>query len=334
MKKINFLMFFALVFTFFCLVACGGEKAYTVTFNSALGSAVESQTVKENETVVKPQDPVREGYSFGGWTYNGVEYDFATPVTSNITLTAKWEQTYTVTFKDGDGNVISTQQVEPGKAATAPENPTKEGYTFVKWNEDFSNVQSDLVVTPKFEEAEFTIVFKVFGEVYSKVTAFYGDYVSEPLEQEIPGYEFKGWDYDSEIVTSDMEINAIYVAKEYTLTLDNDKTIVCKPFFITFANSSQFGYNAEISPKASVQDGLLDVCIFKKPSILEVPIVATYFITKQIDKSNFIEIYKAKKISVIRDIEDVVNIDGEAISMSKDINVEINPLSLNILLNK
>ena len=57
--------------------------------------------------------------------------------------------------------------------------------------------------------------------------------------------------------------------KEYILTLDNDKTIVCKPFFITFANSSQFGYNAEISPKASVQDGLLDVCIFKKPSILD-----------------------------------------------------------------
>ena len=122
--------------------------------------------------------------------------------------------------------------------------------------------------------------------------------------------------------------------KEYTLVLDNDKTIVCKPFFVTFANSSQFGYNAEISPKASVQDGLLDVCIFKKPNIIEVPIVATYFITKQIDKSNFIDIYKAKKISVIREIEDVVNIDGEAVPMCKDICVEINPLSLNILLNK
>ena len=122
--------------------------------------------------------------------------------------------------------------------------------------------------------------------------------------------------------------------KEYTLVLDNDKTIVCKPFFVTFANSSQFGYNAEISPKASVQDGLLDVCIFKKPNIIEVPIVATYFITKQIDKSNFIDIYKAKEISVIREIEDVVNIDGEAVPMCKDICVEINPLSLNILLNK
>lgn len=122
--------------------------------------------------------------------------------------------------------------------------------------------------------------------------------------------------------------------KEYTLVLDDEKTIKCKPFFVTFANSSQFGYNAEISPKASVQDGLLDVCVFKKPNIIEVPIVATYFIAKQIDKSNFIDIYKAKKISVIREIEDVVNIDGEAFPMSKDIIVEINPLSLNVLLNK
>lgn len=120
---------------------------------------------------------------------------------------------------------------------------------------------------------------------------------------------------------------------EYTLILDDKQTIECKPFFVTFANSSQFGYNAEISPKASVQDGLIDVCIFKKPNILEVPIVATYFLAKQIDKSNFIDIYMAKKIQLIRKKDEVVNIDGEPVQMEKDITIEINPLSLNILLS-
>ncbi|MBO7287738.1 MAG: YegS/Rv2252/BmrU family lipid kinase [Bacteroidales bacterium] len=124
-----------------------------------------------------------------------------------------------------------------------------------------------------------------------------------------------------------------YKQKEYTLILDDETSIECKPFFVTFANSSQFGYNAEISPKASVQDGLLDVCIFKKPNILEVPIVATYFLVKQIDKSNFIDIYKAKKIKIIRKEAEVANVDGEPVEMNKDITVEINPLSLNILLN-
>ena len=123
-----------------------------------------------------------------------------------------------------------------------------------------------------------------------------------------------------------------YRQKEYTLILDDKTTIECKPFFVTFANSSQFGYNAEISPKASVQDGLLDVCIFKKPNILEVPIVATYFLAEQIDKSNFIDIYKAKKIQVFRKVDEVANVDGEPVEMSKDIIVEIKPLSLNILL--
>ena len=123
-----------------------------------------------------------------------------------------------------------------------------------------------------------------------------------------------------------------YRQKEYTLIMDDKTTIECKPFFVTFANSSQFGYNAEISPKASVQDGLLDVCIFKKPNILEVPIVATYFLAKQIDKSNFIDIYKAKKIQVIRKVDEVANVDGEPVEMSKDIIVEIKPLSLNVLL--
>ena len=123
-----------------------------------------------------------------------------------------------------------------------------------------------------------------------------------------------------------------YRQKEYTLIMDDKTTIECKPFFVTFANSSQFGYNAEISPKASVQDGFLDVCIFKKPNILEVPIVATYFLAKQIDKSNFIDIYKAKKIQVFRKVDEVANVDGEPVEMSKDIIVEIKPLSLNILL--
>lgn len=141
----------------------------------------------------------------------------------------------------------------------------------------------------------------------------------------------RGWKTYAKLIT---EKYPNFIPKEYTLVLDDEKTIQCKPFFVTFANSSQFGYNTEISPKASVQDGLLDVCVFKKPNLIEVPIVATFFLTKQIDKSNFIDIYKAKKIRVIREIEDVVNIDGEALPMSKDITVKINPLSLNILLNK
>ena len=129
------------------------------------------------------------------------------------------------------------------------------------------------------------------------------------------------------------EIYPNFKPKNYKLILDDDRTIECKPFFITFANSNQFGYNAEISPKASVQDGLLDVCVFKKPNIIEAPLAATLLMTKNIDKSNFIEIYKTRTARVIRNEEEVVNIDGEAIFMGKEISVKVNPLSIKILLS-
>jgi len=118
----------------------------------------------------------------------------------------------------------------------------------------------------------------------------------------------------------------------YKLILDDTEEIECDAMFVSFANSNQFGYNAAISPHASLNDGLLDVCIFKKPNLLEVAYAAERLITNRIDKTKFIDIHKAKKINVIRDKEDIANIDGEAIMMSKDVTVEVNELSLNILL--
>lgn len=120
--------------------------------------------------------------------------------------------------------------------------------------------------------------------------------------------------------------------KKYHLILDGKEKIDCEPFFISFANSNQFGSNAVVSPTASLNDGLLDVCIFKKPNMLQVPYVATRLLTKKIDRTHFVDIHKAQKIQVIRENDEIANIDGEAVMMPKDIIVEINPLSLNILL--
>ena len=73
-------------------------KDYTVTYESNGGSTVPSQAVKYNETANKPADPTKSGYTFAGWYTEEKltnKYDFATPVTGNITLYAKWTRNYT-----------------------------------------------------------------------------------------------------------------------------------------------------------------------------------------------------------------------------------------------
>lgn len=59
--------------------------------------------------------------------------------------------TYTVTFKDWDGSVLKTQSVESGGSATAPDNPTRDGYSFTGWDKTFNNITSDLIVTAQYE---------------------------------------------------------------------------------------------------------------------------------------------------------------------------------------
>jgi len=83
---------------------------------------------------------------------------------------------YNVIFKDYNGDVISTQSVAKGEAATAPADPTRAGYTFTGWDTDFSNITADIVVTAQYEEITTEYTEPTF--VVSNVTANAG----EPIE--------------------------------------------------------------------------------------------------------------------------------------------------------
>ena len=67
------------------------EQTYEISFNSDGGTTISSQYVKPNATAKKPQDPVKDGYTFLGWFYQEKEFDFSTEITQNITLDAHWE---------------------------------------------------------------------------------------------------------------------------------------------------------------------------------------------------------------------------------------------------
>ena len=87
----------ALVVCVACLAVACGEKdkdAYTVTFGGEGVSGISSQVVKAGTVAQRPQDPKRDGYQFKGWAEAGQSnlFDFATPITKDITLVAVWEE--------------------------------------------------------------------------------------------------------------------------------------------------------------------------------------------------------------------------------------------------
>ena len=73
----------------------GGVSYYTVTFDTMGGSAVDSERVRANGTIEEPEQPVRDGYEFGGW-YTDSEctesFDFSSKITKSMTLYAKWSE--------------------------------------------------------------------------------------------------------------------------------------------------------------------------------------------------------------------------------------------------
>jgi len=115
---------------------------YTVTFDTAGGSAVDTQYVEDGKTAVKPADPKKNGYTFVKWvTDANVAFDFAAPITEAITLHAEWTATeYTITFDaDGGKSVESKKYTIESETFELPET-TKEGYVFKGWKDAEGNV--------------------------------------------------------------------------------------------------------------------------------------------------------------------------------------------------
>lgn len=136
--------------------------AYTVTFQSEGGSEVASQ-IRANTPAARPADPTKEGYTFIGW-YNGEsEWDFETPVTANLTLTAKWQvNQYTITFKPENGGQDIVIKQDYGTAITAPANPTKTGYTFAGWDREIPTTMpaGDMTITAQWTENRVIVIIQ------------------------------------------------------------------------------------------------------------------------------------------------------------------------------
>jgi YegS/Rv2252/BmrU family lipid kinase len=114
-----------------------------------------------------------------------------------------------------------------------------------------------------------------------------------------------------------------YKSQNYRLTFDDGTVIERKAFLITFANASQWGNNAAIAPKASVDDGFMDVVVMAEFPLYVAPKISFVLFTKQLDKTRHVEVFKCKHLVVERENEDYVHYDGEPGTMGKHLEVKL-----------
>ena len=149
---------------------------YTVTFDTNGGSAVESQTVAYGGQAAAPAAPAKPGYTFAGWERDGKAYDFTAPVTANMTLTARWTaKQYTITKATDAGSDIEPITQDYGTAITAPEAPTKTGYTFAGWNPVLPAAMpaENLTITAQWSPDIYAITYNLDGGTASGNPDFY-----------------------------------------------------------------------------------------------------------------------------------------------------------------
>ena len=219
---------------------------YTVTFKVD-GADYATITVTDGDAIgaQMPADPTKTGYTFEGWVdENGNPVTDATAVTDNMVVNAVFTANeYTLTFDPDNSDAPFDVYVTYGEAigAQMPADPTKAGYTFEGWEDQYGNpvdattiVTEDLQIVAIWEvipAGSFSVIFKVDGVDYATITVTDGDAIGTqmPADPTKTGYTFEGWEdengnpvTDATVVTDDMIVNAVFEAIQITVEFKVD----------------------------------------------------------------------------------------------------------------
>nr|WP_296154560.1 InlB B-repeat-containing protein [uncultured Peptoniphilus sp.] len=265
------------------LVAKFKPKMYTVKFTD--GDEVIESKVTHGHPVTKPEDPVKEGYTFIGW-FNGEEsFDFVTPITSDINLVAKFKpKMYTVKFTSGEK--VSKSTVAHGKIVDKPDDPVKEGCQFIGWYDGekaFSfdkPITADVNLVAKFEPRTYTVKF-TNGEKVNESKVTHGNTVTKPEDPVKEGYTFIGWfngenafSFD-EPITFDISLMAKFVPEKVTVQIvDEEGNVLIEPETISYGSDytlptiRKTGYNLNFYSDNIAYSEKTKVKIFKDTTFI------------------------------------------------------------------
>ncbi len=197
---------------------------YTITFDTNGGSEIVPITQDYGTEITAPADPTRKGYTFKGWDKEIPE----TMPAENITVKAQWETNqYTITFDTNGGSEIAPITQDYGTEITAPDNPTRKGYTFKGWDKEIPETMpaENITVKAQWETNQYTITFDTNGgSEIAPITQDYGTEITAPDNPTRKGYTFKGWDKEipETMPAENITVKAQWGINQYTITFDTN----------------------------------------------------------------------------------------------------------------
>lgn len=256
---------------------------HTVTFNSNGGSEVEDQKVIHLEKAKKPNNPIKDGYTFNNWTYQNEVWSFVGyVVTEDMTLLANYEANeYDVTF-DLDGGVFEEGVTNKATYTFDSEvnlpTPTKEHFNFLGWYNGETKFESgawkiskDVTLTAKWEDIKYTLTFDYNDgvSVNSNKEVKYNEFVRLPEAPKAAGLKFTAWNDGTKDITKNFfykeEKNVTLTAKwsvldakfVHTTAKNKTYTITFKDNLATFetTDTTNFLASENTSLKTSVKNG-------------------------------------------------------------------------------
>ena len=197
---------------------------YTITFDTNGGSEIAPITQDYGTEITAPANPTRKGYTFKGWDKEIPE----TMPAENMTVKAQWEiNQYTITFDTYGGSEIAPITQDYGTKITAPDKPTRKGYTFKGWDKEIPETMpaENMTVKAQWEINQYTIAFDINGgSEIAPITQDYGTEITAPDNPTRKGYTFKGWDKEipKTMPAENITVKAQWKINQYTITFDTN----------------------------------------------------------------------------------------------------------------
>ena len=197
---------------------------YTIAFDTNGGSDIAPITQDYGTEITAPDNPTRKGYTFKGWDKEIPE----TMPAENITVKAQWEiNQYTITFDTNGGSEIAPITQDYGTEITAPDNPTRKGYTFKGWDKEIPETMpaENITVKAQWKINQYTITFDTNGgSEIAPITQDYGTEINAPDKPTRKGYTFKGWDKEipKTMPAENITVKAQWEINQYTITFDTN----------------------------------------------------------------------------------------------------------------